>query len=107
MEETALRETCEEIGLSRSLVDVWTKGPVLGRENLLITPFLGYLGEMETDKLKLNKSEVSFESTNIFFHFTECLVCICLYFPVYCKLLWEIERFPTVLLVLYSFESVL
>lgn len=59
LKETALRETYEEIGFPTSKVDVWMNAPSLGRDNLLITPYLGFLGQVEMNMFKINKSEVS------------------------------------------------
>lgn len=60
-EQTALRETHEEIGLSPSKVDIWGHGPAFpGRDfKILITPVIGSINDMQIGNLKVNKNEVS------------------------------------------------
>lgn len=59
--ETALRETHEEIGLSINSIEVW--GSMLpltdSQATKLITPVIGFCGEVDTSVLKFNKNEVS------------------------------------------------
>ncbi|XP_028029353.1 nucleoside diphosphate-linked moiety X motif 8 [Bombyx mandarina] len=58
--ETALRETEEEIGISREHIDIWSKMPqVQGRDrNIAITPVIGLLRNYHRDNLRPNLGEV-------------------------------------------------
>ncbi|CAL4071449.1 unnamed protein product, partial [Meganyctiphanes norvegica] len=60
VQETALRETCEEIGIPHSQVDVWGQlPPVPGRDgDTNITPVLGYIREFDASQLVLSEAEV-------------------------------------------------
>lgn len=55
---TVLRETHEEIGIEASSVDIWGPGPTVGREDMTVTPFLGYVGDVDPHSLKINSEEV-------------------------------------------------
>ncbi|KAL0274688.1 UNVERIFIED_CONTAM: hypothetical protein PYX00_002757 [Menopon gallinae] len=59
LKQTALRETFEEIGIPGSAIDVWSKGPEIRRPDLVITPFLGYIGELAEHDLDTNSDEVA------------------------------------------------
>lgn len=58
--DTALRETEEEIGFPRELVDIWTElNPVQGRDkNMVITPVVGQLLNFDPQMLTINSDEV-------------------------------------------------
>ncbi|XP_072036277.1 mitochondrial coenzyme A diphosphatase NUDT8-like [Amphiura filiformis] len=58
--ETALRETQEELGIKPEAVDVWCQMaavPNKGRETAVV-PVVGFIGEVDVDKLQLNQHEV-------------------------------------------------
>lgn len=58
-EDTALRETNEEMGISTKYIDVWGKGNPIIRQDMSITPVIGCIRpDFPLNKLKLNKSEV-------------------------------------------------
>ncbi|XP_034949158.1 nucleoside diphosphate-linked moiety X motif 8 [Chelonus insularis] len=57
-EMTALRETWEELGIPNEKVDVWTSGNFIGRKDVNVMPILGYVGEIDLKKLKINHREV-------------------------------------------------
>ncbi|XP_047992822.1 mitochondrial coenzyme A diphosphatase NUDT8 [Leguminivora glycinivorella] len=59
--QTALRETEEEIGLSRTKVEVWGQGPAVpGRNNkIMITPVVGTIKRLEEKDLDINEDEVA------------------------------------------------
>lgn len=59
--QTALRETEEEIGLSRTKIELWGEGPpVPGRNNqIMITPVVGTIKHLEEKDLDINKDEVA------------------------------------------------
>lgn len=58
--ETALRETEEEIGLSRSDIDIWgVMSTFQGRtSDIHITPVIGLIKDFHMNKLKINADEV-------------------------------------------------
>ncbi|CAK9798729.1 Mitochondrial coenzyme A diphosphatase NUDT8 [Anthophora quadrimaculata] len=58
LEETALRETWEELRIPKEKVDVWTSGNVIDKKNLKVLPVFGYIGEIDPEKLQINTSEV-------------------------------------------------
>ncbi|XP_012153862.1 mitochondrial coenzyme A diphosphatase NUDT8 isoform X2 [Megachile rotundata] len=64
LQETALRETWEELNIPREKVDVWVSGNMINKQNLKVLPVFGYIGEVEPEKLKVNKNEVE----EAFFH---------------------------------------
>lgn len=57
---TALRETEEELGLPREMVDIWTKmSPVRGlNKDMEITPVVGLVNNFDMSKLEPNSHEV-------------------------------------------------
>ncbi|XP_075254937.1 mitochondrial coenzyme A diphosphatase NUDT8-like isoform X2 [Convolutriloba macropyga] len=65
--KTAVRETCEELGVKESLIDVWGEFalpkelPARGR--MLATPVIAHLGEFE--KLKMNPSPQEVDKIHI------------------------------------------
>ncbi|CAK9828746.1 Mitochondrial coenzyme A diphosphatase NUDT8 [Anthophora retusa] len=58
LEETALRETWEELRIPKEKVDVWTSGNVIDKKNIKVLPVFGYIGEIDPEKLQINTSEV-------------------------------------------------
>jgi nudix motif 8 len=60
LEETALRETFEELGIQRTQIDVWGNGCFVGtrQKDMAVMPFVGYLGEVSLEGLALNRNEV-------------------------------------------------
>jgi len=60
LEETALRETFEELGIQRTQIDVWGNGCFVGtrQKDMVVMPFIGYLGEVSLEGLILNRKEV-------------------------------------------------
>lgn len=58
LEDTALRETWEELKIPKSSVDVWGSGNLISRRDVTVLPVLGYIGEVDPKKLNVNKSEV-------------------------------------------------
>jgi NTP pyrophosphohydrolases including oxidative damage repair enzymes len=60
LEETALRETFEELGIQRTQIDVWGNGCFVGtrQKDMAVMPFIGYLGEVCLERLILNRKEV-------------------------------------------------
>ncbi|XP_076671141.1 mitochondrial coenzyme A diphosphatase NUDT8 isoform X2 [Andrena cerasifolii] len=58
LEETALRETWEELKIPREKVDVWTCGSIIHKKDLKVMPVFGYIGEVDPNKLNINRDEV-------------------------------------------------
>ncbi|XP_012262057.1 mitochondrial coenzyme A diphosphatase NUDT8 [Athalia rosae] len=58
LEETAMRETYEELRIPREKIDIWTSGNPMGRNRVSVLPVLAYLGEIEPNELQLNTDEV-------------------------------------------------
>ena len=56
--DTALRETWEELRIPKSDVDVWTSTQLFIRKDVSVMPVLGYIGEIDPAKLKINTHEV-------------------------------------------------
>lgn len=57
-EQTALRETWEELQIPKEQIDVWTRAYLIGRKNVNVMPILGYIGEINPNKLNFNPEEV-------------------------------------------------
>ncbi|KAL1497291.1 hypothetical protein ABEB36_008281 [Hypothenemus hampei] len=60
LEETALRETEEELGIPKKDIEVWGSGNVIvTKRETSVTPVIGRIkGDFRVDKLKVNISEV-------------------------------------------------
>lgn len=59
LEETALRETKEELGIEESTIEVWGSGNVIDtRFQTCITPVIGHIKEFQLKNLQVNRSEV-------------------------------------------------
>lgn len=56
--DTALRETWEELRIPQKDVDVWTNTDLFIRKDVSVMPVLGYIGEIDPEKLKINTHEV-------------------------------------------------
>lgn len=58
LEETALRETWEELKIPRNKIDVWASGSMIDKQKIKVLPVFGYIGEIEPEKLNVNAAEV-------------------------------------------------
>ncbi|XP_046630420.1 mitochondrial coenzyme A diphosphatase NUDT8 [Neodiprion virginianus] len=58
LEETAIRETWEELRIPREKIDVWGSGNPMGRQHVSVLPVLAYIGDIEPNELQLNTDEV-------------------------------------------------
>lgn len=58
LEETALRETWEELRIPKEKIDVWTGGNFINGKRMNVMPILGYIGEVEPEKLEISPNEV-------------------------------------------------
>ncbi|XP_046990073.1 mitochondrial coenzyme A diphosphatase NUDT8 [Schistocerca americana] len=60
LEETACRETCEEIGLQKSDIEIWGHGSFVGTKDneVVVCPYLGYIGHVNVKDLAINRTEV-------------------------------------------------
>lgn len=58
LQETAMRETWEELKIPREKIDVWTTGNLIGKTNVNVMPVLAYIGEIVPEKLEINQDEV-------------------------------------------------
>ncbi|XP_012224997.1 mitochondrial coenzyme A diphosphatase NUDT8 isoform X2 [Linepithema humile] len=57
-EETALRETWEELKIPKEKIDVWTTGTLINKGDVNVMPVLGYIGEIVPEELEINPDEV-------------------------------------------------
>lgn len=62
-EDTASRETEEEVGFLRNKIKIYGCGAPILRSGVSITPTVGYLGHVGTNDFKINKEEVQFAFT--------------------------------------------
>ncbi|XP_011502134.1 PREDICTED: nucleoside diphosphate-linked moiety X motif 8, mitochondrial [Ceratosolen solmsi marchali] len=58
LEDTALRETWEELQISKDIIDVWGTANLIKRKHVTVLPVLGYIGEIDPKSLQINKNEV-------------------------------------------------
>lgn len=58
LQETALRETWEELKIPREKIDVWTTGNLIGKSDVNVMPVLAYIGEVIPEMLEINHDEV-------------------------------------------------
>lgn len=58
LEETALRETWEELKIPKEKIDVWACCNLFPAKNLTVMPVLGYVGEVDPENLEINPDEV-------------------------------------------------
>ncbi|KAJ8675283.1 hypothetical protein QAD02_011069 [Eretmocerus hayati] len=77
LEDTALRETWEELNIARDTVEVWGSGNLIYRKNVTVMPVLGFVGKVDPKSLKVNAQEVQ----EAFFHPLEklCDPALCRY----------------------------
>lgn len=57
-EDTALRETWEELRIAKDVVDVWGSGNFIERKQVTVLPVLGFIGEVNPSSLQVNTHEV-------------------------------------------------
>lgn len=58
LEDTALRETWEELHIPMDTVDVWGSGNLVERKHVSVLPVLGFIGEIDPKNLPVNTHEV-------------------------------------------------
>ncbi|XP_020297756.1 nucleoside diphosphate-linked moiety X motif 8 isoform X2 [Pseudomyrmex gracilis] len=58
LQETALRETWEELKIPKEKIDVWTIGNLIDKGTVNVMPVLAYIGEIELEILEINPDEV-------------------------------------------------
>ncbi|KAL7293862.1 hypothetical protein TKK_0012916 [Trichogramma kaykai] len=58
LEDTALRETWEELHIPKDSVEVWGSGNRIERKHVIVTPVVGFIGEVDPKSLKINQQEV-------------------------------------------------
>lgn len=58
LQETALRETWEELRIPKEKIDVWTAGNLIGKTDVNVMPVLAYIGEVVPEELEINHDEV-------------------------------------------------
>ncbi|KMQ88715.1 nucleoside diphosphate-linked moiety x motif mitochondrial, partial [Lasius niger] len=58
LQETALRETWEELKIPKEKINVWTTGNLIGKTNVNVMPVLAYIGEVVPEELEINHNEV-------------------------------------------------
>lgn len=108
LQDTALRESCEELGISKSSIDIWGSGRFIVSKDIAIMPFLGNIGVIDPDMLKVNHAEVQYAFAIPFRHFCEPANCKYTYFrqksnrlmvlPVYTneyKKIWGMTAYMT------------
>ncbi|XP_008543760.1 mitochondrial coenzyme A diphosphatase NUDT8 [Microplitis demolitor] len=57
-EETAIRETWEELKIPREKIDIWSRGNFVGRNDVDVMPVVGFIGEIDPGRLDINVEEV-------------------------------------------------
>lgn len=75
LEVTALRETEEELGIPKSVVEIWGHGNIIIGKEFNILPVIGYVGDIEIKSLKPNLAEVEFAFTIPLNHFYDLKNC--------------------------------
>lgn len=106
--DTAIRETCEELGIAKTNIDIWGSGRFIVSRDIAIMPFLGNIGIIEPDKLNINHKEVQYAFAIPLKHFCEPTNCKYTYFrqqsnklmmiPVYMndfKRIWGMTAYMT------------
>lgn len=58
LEDTALRETWEELKISKDSVEIWGSANLISRRDVIVLPVLGFIGDVDPKKLNVNKNEV-------------------------------------------------
>lgn len=87
LQNTAIRESSEELGIARTNIDVWGSGRFIVFKDIAIMPFLGNIGNVEPDKLNINQEEVQYAFAIPLRHFCEPTNCHYTYFRQYNKLM--------------------
>lgn len=108
LQDTALRESCEELGITKTSIDIWGSGRFIVSKDVAIMPFLGNIGVIEPDKLNINHDEVQYAFAVPLRHFCEPTNCKYTYFkqqsdrlmvlPVYTnnyKRIWGMTAYMT------------
>lgn len=80
LQDTALRESCEELGITKTNIDIWGSGTFIVSKDVAIMPFLGNIGVIEPDKLNINHEEVQYAFAVPLRHFCEPSNCKYTYF---------------------------
>ncbi|VVC39767.1 NUDIX hydrolase domain,NUDIX hydrolase domain-like,NUDIX hydrolase, conserved site [Cinara cedri] len=75
LKNTALRESCEELGISKTNIDIWGSGKFIVSKDIAIMPFLGNIGVIEPNKLNINHHEVQYAFALPLRHFCEPTNC--------------------------------
>lgn len=75
LHDTALRESCEELGINKTSIDIWGGGKFIVSKDIAIMPFLGNIGIIEPDKLNINHDEVQYAFALPLRHFCEPSNC--------------------------------
>lgn len=75
LEYTALRETEEELGISRKNIHLWGSGCIYVGKEFSVLPVVGYLGDIDIQKLNPNPDEVEVAFTLPLKHFCEPKNC--------------------------------
>lgn len=58
LEDTALRETWEELNIPKDIVTVWGSGNFIHRKDVVVMPVIGFIGEIDPKSLNINTHEV-------------------------------------------------
>lgn len=108
LKETALRESCEELGITNTNVDIWGNGRFIVSRDTAIMPFLGNIGIVEPEKLNVSREEVQYAFSIPLRHFCDPANCKYTYFtsqsnklmmiPVYMndyKRIWGMTAYMT------------
>lgn len=108
LQDTALRETSEELGIAKNNIDIWGSGRFIISRDIAIMPFLGNIGIVEPDKLNISHEEVQYAFAIPLKHFCELENCKYTYFrqqhnrlivlPVYLneyKRIWGMTAYMT------------
>lgn len=80
LQDTALRESCEELGININSIDIWGSGRFIVSKDVAIMPYLGNIGAIEPDKLNINNEEVEYAFAIPLRHFCEPSNCKYTYF---------------------------
>lgn len=108
LQDTALRESCEELGVSKTSIDIWGSGRFIVNKDIAIMPFLGNIGVIEPENLNISSEEVQYAFAVPIRHFCEPANCKHTYFrqqsnrlimiPVYTndyKRIWGMTAYMT------------
>lgn len=80
LQDTALRESCEELGISETSIDIWGSGRFIVSKDIAIMPFLGNIGVIEPENLNISSEEVQYAFAVPIRHFCEPANCKHTYF---------------------------